>query len=288
MAEVKKCLDIGIDPNHIFDVDYPITAIHIAAEKGNPALAYRLSLCPGINLNMKTEHGNTALHIACILRKKKFVNMLLQQGADPNATCRMKKTPLHICALNGNYGIILHLIRYKAKVNVLDCFENTPLSLSLLAYPNILIAKYLLNNGVDFQLEEKRQLHIFFEVVLQCHDICQIDYVNLLLDYGVDIKIIDKNTGRNCLHFVAISGFVNLAVTLVEQGADLTVMDYSSRTPLMVARDHGNLFVFEYFQKGYRPPNMFRALPAVLKWKKKIQENRQNRVEEAMKSGKTS
>ncbi|RZB39258.1 ankyrin-1-like, partial [Asbolus verrucosus] len=266
VVEIKKCLEKGVNPNALSPIG--LAPLHVLAERDDCVLGYRLMThSDNIDLDLLSAHGYTALHVACLFSNKKFAVMLLQMGADPNKRDRFNKTALHIAVLRVDYSLIYNLLKYNADVNVMDCFENTPLSISLVQEPNLLIAKMLCKHKPDMDLENhKSTLHVFFV----CHTINQIEFVMLLLDNGIDINFSDKLSGRICLHFVAISGYLELAVVLVEKGADLRAIDKTLRTPTKIAMDHGNVIIADYFQKGYRPPNLITALPLVTKWLKKV------------------
>lgn len=53
--------------------------------------------------------------------------MLLENGADPNATDKLESTPLHRASAKGNYRLIQLLLRESASTNIQDSQGNTPL-----------------------------------------------------------------------------------------------------------------------------------------------------------------
>lgn len=53
--------------------------------------------------------------------------MLLENGADPDATDHFESTPLHRAAAKGNLKMIQILLRHNASVNIQDSEGNTPL-----------------------------------------------------------------------------------------------------------------------------------------------------------------
>lgn len=119
-------------------------------------------------------------------------------------------------------------------------------------------------------------------MILHCNTIQGIEFVLLLLSRGVDINLIDTKSGKTCLHFVALTGYLELAVALAAKGAQFTTKDYSLQTPAKAALNHGNAIVADFFRKGYRPPNLFSTLPLQILWAQKVRariaENRARRV----------
>lgn len=53
--------------------------------------------------------------------------MLLENGADPNATDKLESTPLHRASAKGNYRLIQLLLKQRASTNIQDSQGNTPL-----------------------------------------------------------------------------------------------------------------------------------------------------------------
>lgn len=76
-----------------------------------------------------------------------LVEYLLSHGkANPNASDRFKRTPLHIAASRGYSSICEILIRYGANPNSKDSLGNTPLHLAACAC-NIPVCTALVNGG---------------------------------------------------------------------------------------------------------------------------------------------
>lgn len=57
--------------------------------------------------------------------------MLLENGADPNATDKWSSTPLHRASAKGNYRLIQLLLKQSASTNIQDSQGNTPLYVSI-------------------------------------------------------------------------------------------------------------------------------------------------------------
>lgn len=53
--------------------------------------------------------------------------LLLENGADPNATDKLDSTPLHRASAKGNYRLIQLLLKQSASTNIQDSQGNTPL-----------------------------------------------------------------------------------------------------------------------------------------------------------------
>lgn len=91
---------------------------------------------------------------------------------------------------------------------------------------------------------------LFTETVLGCTDYDKLQMVKVLVESGVDVNILEPKSNRNCLHLTGINGFLPLAEYLVKAGADLEQLDVSGRAPDVVAADHDNKEVSDFFLKA--------------------------------------
>jgi len=73
-----------------------------------------------INFPSSSPHPFLFLHIQIAI-------MLLENGADPDATDHFESTPLHRAAAKGNLKMVQILLQHNASVNIQDSEGNTPL-----------------------------------------------------------------------------------------------------------------------------------------------------------------
>ena len=138
------------------------TPLHIAASAGRDEIVKAL-IDKGAPINAVNQNGCTPLHYAASKNKQEvwlpvllelvllsenvfgYMNfssfffplflflclqiaiMLLENGADPDATDHFESTPLHRAAAKGNLKMIQILLRHNASVNIQDSEGNTPL-----------------------------------------------------------------------------------------------------------------------------------------------------------------
>ncbi|WP_265015232.1 ankyrin repeat domain-containing protein [Wolbachia endosymbiont (group B) of Camptogramma bilineatum] len=115
----KKLLSILKDLSYLSDRDENILRNFLRENKDDDDLEYILNLPRG-------ESGLTILHVISSMDGKlaeKYVNLLLEAGADPNKKDDRGKTPLHYASCN-NIG---SLIKAGADPNVQDSEKRTPL-----------------------------------------------------------------------------------------------------------------------------------------------------------------
>ena len=110
------------------------TALMIAAEYGSWACVKAL-LTAGANTAAHSDDGRTALHYGSggnnVGFKSKVVNELLEAGADMHDLSFCNNTALHESCQDHLHTVSLLLIRKNANVNAVDCFQCTPLHLSI-------------------------------------------------------------------------------------------------------------------------------------------------------------
>lgn len=71
-------------------------------------------------INLSSSFPTLSLHTQIAI-------MLLENGADPDATDHFESTPLHRAAAKGNLKMVQILLQHKASVNIQDSEGNTPL-----------------------------------------------------------------------------------------------------------------------------------------------------------------
>lgn len=79
IKEIVACLDAGVDPN-VRAGD--LTALHIAAERGDIYLTLKLTAYPNLEKNPKTLFGATPLLFAC--KNKTNPKYIKVSGLDSN------------------------------------------------------------------------------------------------------------------------------------------------------------------------------------------------------------
>ena len=124
---VEKLLELGVDPNIKVEGD---TMLHTASFTPNVELLKRIIQVLPNSVNEKTEEGGyTALHNAAIIGNPSCVQLLLDNGADPNIQDNNGRTPLHD-AIQQELGDVIRLLLDRgADPNIVDKEGKTPKNL---------------------------------------------------------------------------------------------------------------------------------------------------------------
>lgn len=106
----------------------------------------------GARVNIRNRDGSTLLEYAVSTGDKNLVELIVDRGADLNATTR-GFTPLMSAAWNGRVEIMRILIKSGADINARDDYGRTPLMLAV-SHNKVEAVKLLLAKGAEKNLRE--------------------------------------------------------------------------------------------------------------------------------------
>lgn len=210
------------------DVNAPqadgMTALHWAAYRDDLEIA---KLLAGARANVKAtnRYGVTALSLACQNGSGPMVELLLSLGADANTALRGGETVLMTAARTGRAGPVEALLKHGAQVNAKERRGQTPLMWAA-ADGHTEVVELLIKAGADIHatLSDSGFTPFFFAA----RD-GRAGVVRALLKAGVDVnapmkprRVTNKGprTGTSALLLAVENGHFNLALELLEAGAD--------------------------------------------------------------------
>jgi ankyrin repeat protein len=196
---ITTLIECGFRINRQLDNYTKMTPLHLTC-KLNDDVMVKLLLDLGANINATDKHGQNALHYACQNFQKlnmRLIKFLINKGICVETGNCNGQTPLHLCCLNGHCDGLVILLQNGANINAKDSMDRTPLDDAILRHSYDCI-KVLLDHGADINaidIAGDSVLHAAFKIF----EATNYDYVKMLIDYGADINAVD-NSGDTVLH----------------------------------------------------------------------------------------
>ena len=236
--------------------------LHFVSNLGNKDEGDRLVLAmlllagSCMDVNAQGSNGETPLHRASQNRRPKIVELLLAHGANAHARDKKGRNPLHHLSPSLNfYGVdpqdVLRvtqlLLEQGVDVNVLDEKLETPLHIAS-SVGHLENVRVLLDHGAKAEAE-----NVDGQIPLHLVSQSQVNEENanvtrLFLQLGMGVNTRDNKQNATPLHFASFSGHFEIALTLLDHGADVNAHNADGQTPL-----HGvSLIQRESFDLGYK------------------------------------
>lgn len=193
-VEVLQNLPVNSDVNQIRDHETGLSLLHVLSGCNSVDLLRRVFVERVADVDCR--HGpayHTPLHRAALKGALEALQILLENGADPNAATKWGGTALLFAASQGHLEVVEELIKHKADVNALSKFGSRPL---LAATHNLhrKVVSALLENGAEVDqknLHGRTALHV---AVGRSH----YPSILLLLHYGASPSLADA-AGKTAL-----------------------------------------------------------------------------------------
>ncbi|OCB84736.1 ankyrin [Sanghuangporus baumii] len=232
-------------------------SIHNAARRNQLSLLRTLVEENEALVNAKDDDGRTALHCAAASSEDtlEVVTYLLEHGAEVNSQDPSGWTPLHCAVSAGHEAVVKELIGAGANINERTGQGMTPLHYAA-SKNHIDIGKLLIEKGADYNARNNaNQLPLHRAATTG-----STGFVHLLLHPPEGRPKPRLNTGDRVgntpLHLAMESGHAEVAVMLIEVGADRDRTNVDGQTPeqLEGIGEQEQRRVREYVQDRCGPP----------------------------------
>ncbi|MEZ5358435.1 MAG: ankyrin repeat domain-containing protein [Candidatus Zixiibacteriota bacterium] len=250
-----------------------MSELHDAVKDGDLERV-KLLLDTGTDVNQLDEDGGAALHIACSSGQTDIVRELLKRGADAGIDSDEWEPPLSIAVSNGyveiakllakhikmipdEYGQMLigfaaasgdlKTLKYAVKAFGPIAYDKTSPRYTPLHWaaqenhPEII--EYLLTLGLDANsIDDVGRTPLF-----SCLSKEAVDAMRVLLANGANPNFRAGEAKDTCLQLAAAFNQCAIAELLLDNGADVDIVDDKERTPLMTALNHENIDMIKLF-----------------------------------------
>ena len=244
------------------------TVLHFASALSNQEVVEFLLKSNEISVNATDNFNQTPLMYACYDGGRlDNIKMLIQNGADIQASCSNGSTVLHFASRNSNQEVVEFLLNLKEiSVNATDYLNQTPLMYACFDGGRLDNIKMFRQNGADIQASSSNGstvLHFasassnqeIVEFLLKlnersvnttdnlnqtplmhaCYDGGRLDNIKMLIQNGADIQASSSN-GSTVLHFAsALSNQEVVEFLLKLNEISVNAKDNLNQTPLMHA-----------------------------------------------------
>ncbi len=180
---------------------------------------------PGIDINIKNEHGENLLFSAAEGNKVDNLRQLVNRGLYYKGGGRWYRSLLHVAARWGGMEMVRYLLSLKLDPNSRDCNQYTPLHYAA-KYNRLGVVEVLVENGANVHAKDNwGQTAIHWSAAKDYYP--NIEVIKYLIEKGVGVNHRD-NKGNTPLHLCTKKEAKDC---LIEMGADIHAKNKMGQTP---------------------------------------------------------
>lgn len=214
------------------------TALVIAAKNGASKFL-QLLIQGNANPNAVDKEGNSALIYAAMSNDEELVRFLLDNRATPNTLNKLRETALFYAVDNKNYNIVKLLLERKATADLHNEKNQSPI-LRACHHNDQNIVDQLIRNGA--KVDDTDALNNTPLMIAIKDGNC--DVIKVLIQRGANPNVYDKD-GLTPLMFCAKNNLAGPARAIIGCGVNMEVLDYEGKTALMHACLSNNVDVMK-------------------------------------------
>ncbi len=238
-AKLQSLLDNGVNVNSARADG--LTALAEAVFYNNPQ-AIDLLIRVGADINVTDDYGVTLLHLACINQDAVLIQKLLIAGVKPNLAKRTGETPLMTCSNTGTVEGVRALLTHGANANAKENKEEQTALMWASAEGHQEIVRLLVADGAA-------DVHARSKIIVEAKPHILEFSLDLSIwgsNYPSTIRWPETSGGFTALHFAAQKGNLEIAQILLGAGANIndTHSEYGNALLIAVASGHEEMALF--------------------------------------------
>ena len=237
--DINRLIRMGADINSR-DIIGATPLIYSVANNKRAAVETLLQYSP--DLDIKTNSGESARHIAAKSNYLDLAELLIRDSADINIRDEFNCTPLHFAAIYNYYYLADMLIYYEADIDPLTLDGTSPLMAAVWA-GNAEIADILIKNGADVNQADSYA----YTPLLIAAQFGDSLLTRMLIDNGADISR-HTGAGYDIGSLAARSGNVEYSKYIIEKTEWLKNRKAEALEPHIVARRSGKKETYDIFK----------------------------------------
>lgn len=233
----------------ILDPTQHVSPLYIAAYLGDLGIVKWL-VRQGCDVSENTGFFGCALAVAAYFHHKDIVDYLLEMGASPNLSYRVRYgTILQTACVGGDVKVVKALLDANADVNAEGGFYNTAL-LAAMKNEHFPVVKLLIESGADLNLESAQGSNLYAAAGKG-----DVETVAMLLSAGHNINYIGSADGTP-LYGASEAGSVAVVQLLLRHGADPNRRREGYEAPLCIAAENKHVNVCRALLRAGANPNV--------------------------------
>ena len=191
-------------------------------------------LSSGVDINWRDNKGNGFLHFCALKNLTESMKYLISKGANIHMENNDKQTPLYAAVDGDSIDAVQLLITTGANVDHLDAYKRTPLQDAVISNRSRVV-DILTMHTKSVDNKDKYDRNLIFDAVSNGNK----SLINKVAqNKNVTINQVDAE-GNSVLHHSTVMKDPDLAMKLMEEGADPTIKDKSGKSFLVYAATSG-------------------------------------------------